>query len=177
VYIPMGGNRDTQLVTLRNLVLVFFLCGLWHGAAWTFVVWGLYHGLLLLIERFVSRQSFYRPPRLARWVYTFLVVMGGWVLFRSKSLGDAVHFYSALMGRKGVDWHSHLMVSQVQWDKVLYLSAGLIVALVPYGWLFERKSEGYAFRPVHAGAALVILVLSVIMMSAGGFTPFIYFRF
>src|SRR5438876_3261876 len=98
VYVPLGGNRASPVKTYRNLVAVFFLCGLWHGASWTFVIWGLFHGLFLVLERLglgaaVKRL---RPP--LRHAYLLLVVMVGWVFFREESLRGALSFLAAMVG-------------------------------------------------------------------------------
>src|SRR6185312_10724 len=88
--------------TYRNLLTVFLLCGFWHGANWTFVLWGAWHGSFLILERlrFGRILANLVPP--IRWVYATLVVMGGWVLFRSRTLVEAQSFYAALAGRNGI---------------------------------------------------------------------------
>ncbi|HEV7384606.1 MAG TPA: MBOAT family protein, partial [Phenylobacterium sp.] len=100
VYIPLGGNRHGQLRTVRNLLIVFFLTGLWHGAAWRFIVWGLFHGGFLMLERFGLGRWLQAAPRLLRHLYAVLVVMVGWVFFRADSLPQALH-YLAEMVRPG----------------------------------------------------------------------------
>jgi D-alanyl-lipoteichoic acid acyltransferase DltB (MBOAT superfamily) len=89
LYVPLGGNREGRARTYRNLLIVFLLCGLWHGAAWTFVAWGAFHGAWLIIERVGWGRVLERLPAPARHVYTMLLVLVGWVLFRAESLGDA----------------------------------------------------------------------------------------
>ena len=88
VYIPLGGNRTSTGRMYLNLVLVFFLCGLWHGASWTFVVWGLYHGVFLVLERAGLAARVGMLPRTLRHAYAVLVVMVGWVFFRADTLGE-----------------------------------------------------------------------------------------
>src|SRR5712692_3341667 len=98
LYIPLGSSRGTPARTYMNLLVVFFLCGLWHGAAWTFVAWGLYHGLFLVIERLGAGRWLERWPAPARHGYALLVVIVGWVFFRSATLGDAGRFLAAMAG-------------------------------------------------------------------------------
>ena len=88
LYIPLGGNRGSNAQTYRNLIMVFLLCGLWHGANWTFVLWGAWHGAFLVIERLGLGSALARMPTPARWAYALLAVMGGWVLFRSTDLPE-----------------------------------------------------------------------------------------
>ncbi|MBK9616900.1 MAG: MBOAT family protein [Uliginosibacterium sp.] len=90
LYIPMGGNRLGNLITYRNLFVVFILCGLWHGAAWTFLIWGVYHGVFLVLERMGLSALLEKLPRLLRHAYTLIVVIVGWVFFRSESLPQSL---------------------------------------------------------------------------------------
>ena len=98
VYIPLGGNRVSAVRNHLNLLVVFFLCGLWHGANWTFVAWGLYHGLFLVLERTRWGGVVNQAPRPLRHAYTLLVVLFGWVLFRADSFTAATHYLAAMFG-------------------------------------------------------------------------------
>ena len=98
VYIPLGGNRYGQIATVRNLLIVFFLTGFWHGAAWKFVVWGMFHGAFLMIERFGFGGLVARSPRPLRHLYTVAVVMAGWVFFRADDLPHALAYLKAMAG-------------------------------------------------------------------------------
>src|SRR5262249_35882888 len=103
LYIPLGGNRVAPGRRYRNLVIVFFLCGLWHGASWNFVVWGLWHGVFLVVERVFATSSPKQNAGAMAWtfwprVYTLLVVMIGWVFFRAETLSGAVAFLTAMTG-------------------------------------------------------------------------------
>jgi alginate O-acetyltransferase complex protein AlgI len=98
LYFPLGGNRRGEWRTCLNLVIVFFLCGLWHGASWTFVVWGLYHGFFLVLERTRFGGWVAGMPRLLRHGYALVVVMAGWVLFRADTFGHAITFLANMAG-------------------------------------------------------------------------------
>ena len=98
LYIPLGGNRGTDLQTYRNLVTVFVLCGVWHGANWTFVLWGVWHGAFLVIERLGLGSILARVPAWLSWLYALLAVMGGWVLFRAADLPTALDYVASLIG-------------------------------------------------------------------------------
>jgi alginate O-acetyltransferase complex protein AlgI len=101
LYIPLGGNRGPALRTAANLLVVFFLCGLWHGASWTFVVWGLYHGLFLALERTRLGSWLAACPTPVRHAYTLLAVMLGWVIFRADTLPQALTYLRTLFGLAG----------------------------------------------------------------------------
>ncbi len=108
LYIPLGGSRRGDRRTYVNLVTVFLLCGLWHGASWNFVLWGAWHGAFLIIERLAGINVEIRPPAAARWLYAMLVVTGGWVLFRLVTSGMPRTFMPACWG--GTGWvHSSSM--------------------------------------------------------------------
>ncbi len=186
VYIPLGGSRGSTARTYGNLVAVFFLCGLWHGASWTFVAWGLYHGLFLVCERVGVGAVLSRTWRPVRHLYVLMVVMGGWVLFRSETFSDALVILGALGGRAasattpfGVGWFLSPPV-------LMALCAGGIGSLPVGPWVTRLATRLAAHdQPwsVHAVAAgnvtivVVLLVLSIAQVAAGTYNPFIYFRF
>src|SRR3954451_13656671 len=179
VYIPLGGSRVSQAVTVRNLLIIFLLVGAWHGAAWTFVLWGLYNGALLVVERLtgVSRMPEERlvvPRRLG----TFLLVIFGWVLFRADGLGDAVDVYRAML------WPHSGPLPQALDDALvgpaeLALCIGLASALLPRGLVMGRLLDGgWEGWSLRARLAVVALVpLAAITVAAGSFSPFLYFQF
>ncbi len=169
LYIPLGGNRCRPARQLTNLLATMLLAGLWHGAAWTFVVWGGLHGLGLAVNH-AWRWMGFPLPRAVAWVATLLFVMGGWVLFRAESFSLAGQILGSMLG-----WHG---LGQISLDReyVLALAAGTAVALIgptsqeaALTWLRPRP-----WLAVPAGAGLAFLLLLV-----GGRLPnaFIYFQF
>ena len=179
VYIPLGGSRVSQAVTVRNLMLIFLLVGAWHGAAWTFVLWGIYNGGILVAERLtgVSRMPDERLAAVRR-AGTFLLVVFGWVLFRANSLGDAGDVYAAMFSfdlgalPQGVD---NALVPPA----VLALCFGVASALLPRGLVIGKLLEGgWEGNALRARLAVVVLVpLAAITVAAGSFSPFLYFQF
>ncbi|MCB9245229.1 MAG: MBOAT family protein [Flavobacteriales bacterium] len=179
LYIPMGGNRNGLSRTYFNLILVFALSGLWHGASWTFVAWGLFHGIFLLLDRMFLLRVLNKLGAGVSVALTFLISMCGWVLFRSETISDAQVYYSTLFKFEG-------MHSLYAYDKELVLT--LVLASI-FSWCTcstqgKRISE-FFFKdlpdqrprfPVRI-TALSLLILSFIWLVAGDFNPFIYFRF
>lgn len=191
LYIPLGGNRVRRSRTGLNLLIVFLLCGLWHGASWNFLVWGLFHGTLLTVERVMSKRIGNRAPAVLRHIYVLLMVMVGWVFFRCGSLGQAVGFLGAMAGfDAGLgSWEN---MADLFSNEVLLACAigglgslpvvrrlrGVVVTLVRRG--SQRRHRAMALAAVHAAGdcwLLMVLILSVIWVSALTYTPFIYFRF
>ena len=98
VYIPLGGNRVGTAKMIRNIFVVWFLTGLWHGAAWNFVAWGLYYGVLLFLEKYLIKKYIDRLPEIVKWLYTILLVMIGWVFFFAPNLGSAFSYIGTMFG-------------------------------------------------------------------------------
>ena len=172
VYIPLGGNRAGALRTHANLLAVFVLCGLWHGAAYSFLVWGLYHGALLVTERATGLGRAWRLPAWLGWPLTLLLVIAGWVIFRAPSLEGAWQHLRAMAGL-GVAAMPVPLGTLLTPDKLTFLVIGVALSLLPVrGWL-ERPG----LRPLQQLAALALFAYSALLIAANGFNPFIYFRF
>ncbi|MEQ1893739.1 MAG: MBOAT family protein [Planctomycetota bacterium] len=196
LYVPLGGNRRGPARTYANLVVVFVLCGLWHGANATFLVWGLFHGAFLVLERLGLGAALARGPRVLRHVYVLGVVMIGWVFFRADSLGQALGFLGAILGRAPVPVDVsgvlvparavHLFSAHADLLTWIALAAGILGAM-PWlprlaAWLDARAARGHtrarALCEVAGLGALVLVFVHVAMaLAAGGYNPFIYFRF
>jgi alginate O-acetyltransferase complex protein AlgI len=176
LYIPLGGNRGTDLQTYRNLVTVFVLCGAWHGANWTFVLWGGWHGLFLVVERLGLGSLLTRIPVWLRWAYALLAVMGGWVLFRSADLSTALNYYASLFGRNGVGEISFDMHDVLGERAMVTLIIGSALAVAPR-WL-PRLSAPLMLRAVaDTGWTFALLIFSMVTVASGAYSPFLYFKF
>lgn len=178
VYIPLGGNRAGPLRTYLNLFVVFFLCGLWHGAAYTFVVWGMIHGALLVIERIARTHFGFVPSGLAGWAITLLLVMMAWVFFRCNTIDAAFTHLAAMWGFSRATEQFYSVAFYLTPDKIFFLMAGSLIALLPV----ERYQGVFQFAAPRPAVwmrigALICFVYSVSMIAANGFNPFIYFRF
>lgn len=176
LYISLGGNRNGQWLTMRNLMLTMLLGGLWHGAAWTFIAWGAFHGGLLVIERFL-KQWFGSSPlsrpvlRPAYGFLTLVAVILGWVLFRSESLTGALGMYAVMLN----PWEG---LGALESGADL-LAWGSFVMLVLSQWLFRRhRQEAWLLRlPWWLTAMGLGLMLVVLWLSPSPTRAFIYFQF
>ena len=169
VYIPLGGNRVSKAKHIRNLLVVWMLTGLWHGAAWHFVLWGLYYGVLLILEKTVFGRIQEKLPKMLRRLMTLFIVIIGWVLFFSPSLQDALTYIGAMFGTGG---------TLVDNDGLFYLCGyGLlmIVGFLPAMIRFERKRR--ANSVVRWIIYLGLFVISVACLVSESYNPFLYFRF
>jgi alginate O-acetyltransferase complex protein AlgI len=190
VYIPLGGNRRSPARTYLNLVIVFFLCGLWHGASWTFVTWGMLHGALLVVERLGWLRTLARLPRPVRHGYALLMVLVGWAFFRADTVGQALGMVGAMAGFARGDGLMQNARVYVNAEVVLAFAVGAIgsVPALAWGrqawrWLAARAGVRVApvFEFAHLGAEMAavvsIFVYSSMLVAAGSYNPFLYFRF
>jgi alginate O-acetyltransferase complex protein AlgI len=139
-------------------------------------LWGAWHGVFLVVERLGLRSLFARIPAWARWLYALLAVMGGWVLFRSADLSNALGYYASLIGRNGVSDISFDMHDALSERAVATLAIGCVLAVVPR-WL-PRWSPPFVLRAAaDTGATFGFLIFSMITVAAGAYSPFLYFRF
>jgi alginate O-acetyltransferase complex protein AlgI len=173
LYLPLGGNRRGRGRTYVNLTLVMLLGGLWHGAAWTFVLWGGFHGLLLAFERARGRRTLYASlPRWGRIGATFLLVTIGWTIFRAESVRQLGDVLAGLGGLHGLGELTLRGPHPVRWPLAM-LTLGLALAF------FAKNSQTLAMRITWPAAlgAVVAFCLGVAQMLLQGFNPFIYFQF
>jgi alginate O-acetyltransferase complex protein AlgI len=168
LYIPLGGSRGGRLFTYRNLMITMVLGGLWHGAAWTFVLWGAFQGLGLVAEHALAGR--FRFPGWLRWLVTFHLIVFGWVLFRAQSLADVGTFLSRL----AVPSHPTL------WSAPVLIAIVLVIGLqiLPPNPLERMQVWIERQRPVLMGAGLAAVVaVAGATVPSQGVPPFIYFRF
>lgn len=185
VYIPLGGNRKGKTRTVLNRIIVFFLTGLWHGANWTFIIWGLFHGFFLLLEEFIPVIK--KLPKFILHIYTLVAVTVGFVIFRAESLGQAVSFIAKMFS--GFDFSAEAMSYAVQpltpFFVVMFIAA--VVCCGPLQKLAGRvrklenadsltKGEN-ALQIVSFVLSVAVLLWCIIRLAGGSYNPFIYFRF
>ncbi|MCH5350280.1 MAG: MBOAT family protein [Oscillospiraceae bacterium] len=177
VYIPLGGNRKGRGKTFRNLLIVWGLTGLWHGASWNFIIWGLYFGVLIIIERAGWGKILEKLPAAVSMLYTFLIAVFGWVLFDTDTLSDAGRYILAMFGGGGVlsDSTSAYIFSS---NALIYLlcifaSTNLFRKFMAYFKKKEKQAYSYA---VSVAVACVLLLCTSYLVDAT-YNPFLYFRF
>lgn len=178
VYIPLGGSRTTPLLWIRNLLIVWGLTGLWHGAAWTFVLWGLYFALLLLIEK-VWLKSWLDQSKVLRHFYVLFMVMVSFILFDSANLSLALSRIGGLFGANGLPLVSSTALYQLKSNAILLLIAALGATPWPkrcYQGLSDSRLQDLV--SLFEAPILLGLVLSITaFLVDGSFNPFLYFRF
>ena len=171
LFIPLGGSRCAPWRSYCNLLLVFFICGLWHGANWTFIVWGLLQGFFLLIERLGVGQQLEKSPRFFGHAYALLATMVSWVFFRAATLPQAVNFLGAMVGWNRVTLPADSWLAVVDPLARVMLLVG-IVGAYPVIPLHIRRRE-----PLATITLTLVLAAVLVMVAVKTYTPFIYQKF
>ena len=175
VYIPLGGNRVSKAMWLRNILIVWLLTGLWHGASWNFVFWGLYFGVLLIIEKFFLGKFLEKLPGWVQRIYAFLLVVFGWVFFELETPASIGTYFRWLFGAGGL-WDEH--------SGYLLLTFGLLLVLcflASNDWLSrlckkaEEKWSGFSY--LRLVWMVVLLIASMAFLVNATYNPFLYYRF
>ena len=187
LYIPLGGNRHGPVRTGANLLLVFLLCGLWHGASWTFLIWGVYHGIFLVLERVPAvRRLLDRLPAPLQHAYVLLVVLVGWVFFRADTFAHALAYLEAMVDFSRPPLFNSQLFLALNNEFSLTLAAA-VIGSAPVFMLLQRWRAGRPIVPAPAmrwlaataqvGSLGFVLVYSIAAVLGGAHNPFLYFRF
>lgn len=181
LYIPLGGNRKGKLRTVINKMLVFLLCGLWHGAAWTFVVWGLIHGFFQLLEEYLPIKKLPKP---LGWIYCFAVVVFAFILFRADTFDQGLYFMGQIFTGWGAMSADALVLVAGQLTP-LFIFTCVIGFIGAFPWLPRLKRKLLASSEkvqktadvLSSVACVGLLVICILTLAGGAYSPFIYFRF
>ena len=182
VYIPLGGNRVAKKRHILNLLIVWSLTGIWHGAAWNFLIWGLYYGVLLVAEKYLLRDYLTRLPKLLCHFYAIFFIMLGWLLFRSAGFTQIITFLKAMFGNAADGlWNRQAtyLVLQYRWNFIIALLFSLPIYPTVRRLLTENntKLSNFILNWGIPSFALAVGYLSVMNLLASDFNPFIYFQF
>jgi alginate O-acetyltransferase complex protein AlgI len=174
VYIPLGGNRVTVPRHILNLMIVWGLTGLWHGAAWNFVFWGLYYGVLLVIEKYLIGKYIAKAPAWVQHVYAMVIVIIGWVFFSSATLGKAWDTIGMMFGIGAPAFINMHTLYLLRTNILLLIGGSLMSSPKP----MEKFRQLEARFPVLGLVCIFsILILSTACLIYSSYNPFLYFRF
>lgn len=178
VYIPLGGGRCSKIKVYRNLLVVFILCGFWHGAQWTFLVWGLIHGTLLILERFFLEGILQKLPRIISRCYCIISLIIAWVVFRADSLTDACTYIQQMFMLSNIGFEFENLINiPMKTMTYLIMLLGIFISLHPLktfsgGTPFDRK-----FSNINMLIQFILAIISISVLYMGARNPFIYFNF
>lgn len=182
VYIPLGGNRVSKLKWLRNILIVWLLTGLWHGASWNFILWGLYYGIILIIEKLFLGKLLEKIPNFLKHIYTLLLIIIGWVIFRIENLEQIGIILKNMFGWKGADLLEQVVFNFDIFSAIPFIVVGIIgsvpiIAKIKQKFINQKKGEAVKFVIMENIAAYGILIISIVFLLSATYNPFIYFRF
>lgn len=174
VYFPLGGSRGSTAATIRNTLIVWLLTGLWHGASWNFILWGLYYGVLIILEKFVFRRLLERTPSALRHILTMLAVVFGWVIFEITSPASELEFVKAMLGFGGSFANSFTLNAlhnyAVTFIAAIAISTGILLKMCKK--LPKKRADTLSLVGEAAGMTACIACLV-----DSGYNPFLYFNF
>ncbi len=176
VYIPLGGNREGKYKTIRNLIIVWFLTGLWHGASWNFIFWGMFYGFFIIIERLFLSRILEKIPSIFRMIYTFLLVVIGWVFFDLNTMSDSFKYLKAMFANSN---------GLFDLDSVYYFKSYIVVfivcIIVSTNVLSKFLGNSNIIKKYYKYSVpiyeSVLLILSTAYLVDSTYNPFLYFRF
>jgi len=174
VYIPLGGNRVKKSKLIRNILVVWALTGLWHGASWNFCLWGLFYGIILLLEKLILKKYLDRLPSFIGHIYTLLVVIIAWVIFNNESIDSIVDILKSMFmvhGLGDIDYLNYIQVLDIKY--VLALIFGIIFAVPLKDKIKKIIKNDYILDTI----LILIFLLSIVSILNSTYSPFIYFRF
>ena len=178
IYIPLGGNRRGKWIQLRNIAVVWLLTGFWHGASWNYVAWGVFYGVLLIIEKFFLLEKLKKAPAFVGRLWTVLCVLVGWVLFAFEDIGHGIAYLGTMFGVRASPGGSKALY---QLTSYLPLLAVCAVAATPIGsQLYKKINEKWktgALAAVDVAGISGIAFLCIAYLISGSYNPFLYFRF
>jgi alginate O-acetyltransferase complex protein AlgI len=174
LYIPLGGNRVPKYRNILNLIIVFFVTGLWHGAQSTFVIWGLYHGVLILLEKLGLKKQLNKLPNIFSHIYFFLALNLSWVLFRSNTIADAKIYYQSMFNfNKTVN--TEFLNFYITKDVYVIILLGLLFAFPWFSMYLKRVlNNSIILKPI---LYILLFIIITFYTTIENYNPFIYFRF
>ena len=178
VYIPLGGNRVKKSRWVFNIMIVWMLTGLWHGASWNFVLWGLYFGIILLIEKLFLHKTLDKLPNILRWLYSMILIIVGWTIFRNEDITLVLDLLKKMFIFEKTNWLDFIRMNYHLINYVLYFVLGIICMFPFFGKFIEKNQKKEGIMHFLSNAfILFIFVLCILFLIKSSYNPFIYFRF
>ena len=179
VYIPLGGSREGKIKLIRNLLIVWGLTGLWHGASWNFVLWGIYFGVILIIEKLILQKYIEKMPKILQHIYTMFIVIISWVIFAFEDISQVGLYLKSMFGLNNTSLYNNEFLYLISTNKIL-----LIICIIASTSIFKKiyskltKKENKTFYNfIDVILYIVLFLLSVSFLIGNTYNPFLYFRF
>lgn len=177
VYIPLGGNRVSTIKWIRNILIVWGLTGLWHGANWNFILWGIYYAVLLILEKIVFKKQLEKLPKWAKHIYTLLLIVMGWVLFRTENLSQIVMILKNMFIYQPSNIIEYVLASWNLKVGLIFLVPAVIFSTPVISKRLKENSNKISTYIANNVIVGMILILSMVQLLIQTYNPFIYFNF
>ncbi|WP_341478658.1 MBOAT family O-acyltransferase [Clostridium neonatale] len=176
IYIPLGGNRTGKAKQIRNIFIVWLITGLWHGASWNYIIWGLYFGIILFIEKSGFLKILKKLPGLIRNIYTMFLVIIGWVFFEFTNVKDAFTYIRAMFGANTTGWYDSLSLYLLGTNKTFLILAFICSTPIigVFIKLFKRNRIGKIITIIFY---ILIVIIATAYLVGASYNPFLYFKF
>ncbi|MGL5414489.1 MAG: MBOAT family O-acyltransferase [Clostridium sp.] len=176
IYIPLGGNRVKGIKAYRNLFIVWFVTGMWHGASWNFIIWGLYFGVFIMLEKLCLNKLFAKIPKFFANIYLLIVVIVGWVLFSKSNMSEVIEYLKIMFGLNGYPMiNGHAIFMLKEYGVELIIGIVLSIPVIEY---MKKKTKINSYIEIIKPIVLILLfVITIIYLINSTFNPFIYFNF
>nr|UWI49134.1 MBOAT family protein [Clostridioides difficile] len=179
IYFPLGGSRVLNKdIMIRNMFIVWLFTGIWHGAEWTFVIWGILNFVFLIIERFIMFEKI-ENHNIIKHIYTLLVVNFGWVVFRAPNLNEAYNYFKAMFGASGVIWsdYTYMFLKEYLIFFIFAFIFSVPIAKKVNKFVVEQAKYSTLFNLFYPICSILLFFISVTYLVTGSYNPFIYFNF
>lgn len=179
VYIPLGGNRVSKIKFIRNIFIVWLLTGIWHGASYNFILWGLYYAILLLIEKLFTGKYIEKLPKVLKMLYSLFFITLGWVIFRVENINDLILVIKKMFSFNNTSFITLFNKNAILISTIPYIILGIFLSLPIDKWFKTKvdKSNGIVLTLIEDLILGVLFGISVMFLVSNSYNPFIYFRF
>lgn len=182
IYIPLGGNRKGILKQIRNMFIVWILTGFWHGAEWNFILWGLYYFIFLILEKFILNKFLDKCPNVVKHIYTIIIILFGWVLFRCENLSSCISYISTMLSFNitNIGLSEALIYLESYY---VYFILAIVFSMPVYYKIIEKIDNiknvrlKFTMSILHYVVLIIIFIITIMFLAYSSYNPFIYFRF
>lgn len=175
VYIPLGGSRCKKIINIRNILIVWMLTGIWHGASWNFIIWGLYFGIILIIEKFVLKKYLEKLPKILKHLYAIILIIIGWLIFAFDDMILLSSYMKQLLGIGSKFIDNNFMFYLTNYGLIILF--GIIFSTPIYKKIKEKFSNNTIFKILALIIYLILFVITLSFIVSDTYNPFLYFRF
>lgn len=170
VYIPLGGNKCSEIINIRNILIVWMLTGIWHGASWNFVIWGLYFGVILILEKFVLKKFLDKLPGLFKHLYAIILILIGWVIFAFEDISVGLSYLKSMFLNGSFIDSKFTFVME---NYFIFYIFGILFSIP----IVKKIKQNTFTKTIISIAYIFLFVLTVASLVSDSYNPFIYFRF